>query len=372
MADNKRDYYDVLGVSKDATADEIKKAYRKLAMKYHPDVNKEPGAEDKFKEINEAYSVLSDESKRRNYDQFGFAGADGGGFGGGQGFSGFGDFGDFGDIFGSFFGGGFGGGSARNSNRPRQGNDHYMRMNIDFMDAVFGKTETISLEVDEPCKHCHGSGAESESDIETCPKCHGSGVIMDRVQTPFGVVQQQRTCDECHGSGKKIRKKCHVCNGKGYEHRKVKLDIKIPEGIQSGQQIRIAGKGGLGENGGPNGDLYIEIIVKPHKLFTRDGNHIYITVPISAIDATIGTKIQVPTVHGDVELVIPEGTQPGQKFRLKGKGVHSARLGQGDEFVEVKVEIPKHVSKKERELYEEIRTGEHISPFERFRNKFMD
>ena len=186
MADNKRDYYEVLGVSKSATADEIKKAYRKLAMKYHPDVNKDPDAEDKFKEINEAYEVLSDEGKRRNYDQFGFAGTDPN-FGAGQGFSGFGGFDDLGDIFGSFFGGGFGGqSSSRNSHRPRQGNDHVMQLHIDFMDAVFGKTETLSLEVDEPCKHCHGSGADSESDVETCPKCHGAGVVMDRVQTPFG------------------------------------------------------------------------------------------------------------------------------------------------------------------------------------------
>lgn len=373
MADNKRDYYEVLGVSKSATADEIKKAYRKLAMKYHPDVNKDPDAEDKFKEINEAYEVLSDEGKRRNYDQFGFAGTDPN-FGAGQGFSGFGGFDDLGDIFGSFFGGGgFGGqSSSRNAHRPRQGNDHVMQLHIDFMDAVFGKTETISLEVDEPCKHCHGSGADSESDVETCPKCHGAGVVMDRVQTPFGTIQQQRTCDACRGTGKTVKKKCHVCGGKGYEHRKIKLDIKIPAGIQSGQQIRIAGKGGLGENGGPNGDLYIEIFVRPHKLFTRQGNDIYVTVPISAIDATIGTTLEVPTVHGNVELRIPEGTQPGQKFRLKGKGVNSARLGQGDQFVEVKVEIPKHVSKREKELYEEIRTGEHVSPFERWKNKFKD
>lgn len=241
----KRDYYEVLGVSKNATPDEIKKAYRKLAMKYHPDVNKDPGAEDKFKEINEAYEVLSDEQKRQTYDQFGHAGMDGafnqGGFQGG-----FTDFGDLGDIFGSFFGGGFGSGfggsSRRQSNQPRQGQDRYMQMRIDFMDAIFGKTETISLEVDETCKHCNGSGAESPSDIQTCPTCHGSGYVMSQQRTPFGVIQQQSVCPDCHGTGKKVSRSCHVCHGKGYEHRRVKLDIKIPAGIQTGQQIRIAQK----------------------------------------------------------------------------------------------------------------------------------
>ena len=228
----KRDYYEVLGVSKSATPDEIKKAYRKLAMKYHPDRNHEPGAEDKFKEINEAYEVLSDEKKRATYDQFGHAGMDGA-FGQGGGFSGgFTDFGDLGDIFGSFCGGGFGGGgSRRSSNQPRQGQDRYMQMRIDFMDSIFGKTETISLDVDETCKHCNGSGAESPSDVQTCPTCHGSGYVMSQQRTPFGVIQQQSVCPDCHGTGKKVTRACSHCHGKGYEHRRVKLDIKIPAGI---------------------------------------------------------------------------------------------------------------------------------------------
>lgn len=379
MAENKRDYYEVLGVEKGASQDRIKKAYRKMAMKYHPDVNKEPGAEDKFKEINEAYEVLSDEQKRANYDRFGFAGVDPS-FGAGSGFGGFSQggfssFDDLGDIFGSFFGGGsgFGGfssqGGRRQSKRPRQGADHYMEMRINFMDAVFGKTETISLDVDETCKHCHGTGAESKEDVEVCEKCHGTGTIMEQMQTPFGTIQQQVVCDECHGEGEKIKVKCHVCHGAGYEHRKVKLDIKIPEGISTGQQIRIPGKGGPGEHGGPNGDLYIEIIVKPDPVFQRQGNDIYVTVPISAIDATIGATIEVPTVHGKVELKIPEGTQPGQRFRLKGKGIKTKKA-QGDEFVEVKVEIPKKVSKKERELYEEIRSGKHASVFDKLKDAF--
>lgn len=359
----KRDYYEVLGVSKTATADEIKKAYRKLAMKYHPDVNKDPGAEDKFKEINEAYEVLSDEQKRRNYDQFGHAGMDGAGFSGfGQDFSGFGD---FSDIFGSFFGGG----SRRASNAPRQGQDRYMQMRINFMDSIFGKTETITLEVDEQCRHCHGSGAESASDVQTCPTCGGTGYVMSQQRSLFGVIQQQTVCPDCHGTGKKVTRACHHCHGKGYEHRRTKLDIKIPEGIQSGQQIRIAGKGELGTNGGPNGDLYIEIIVMPHETFKRENNDIYIKVPISSLDATIGCSIHVPTVYGDVELKIPEGTQPNTKFRLKGKGVKS-RTGQGDQFVEVAIEIPKKLTKRERELYEQLKKGQTESPFERFKNAF--
>ncbi len=367
MAD-KRDYYEVLGVSKSATPDEIKKAYRKLAMKYHPDVNKDPGAEDKFKEINEAYEVLSDEQKRSTYDQFGHAGMDGA-FGQGGYSQGFADFGDLNDIFGSFFGGGFGGGARRQSNAPRQGNDRLMKMRIDFMDAVFGKTETITLDVDETCKHCHGTGAESEHDVQTCPTCNGTGYVMTQQRSMFGVIQQQSVCPDCKGTGKKVTRACHTCHGKGYEHRRVKLDVKIPAGIQSGQQIRIAGKGERGVNGGPNGDLYIEIAVKPHDVFDRRGDDIYIQVPISAIDATIGTSVHVPTVNGDVELKIPEGTQPNTKFRLKGQGVKSRR-GQGDEFVEVRIEIPKKVSRKDRELYEKLRNGQGESPFDRFKKAF--
>ncbi len=352
----KRDYYEVLGVSRGASDDEIKKAYRKLAMKYHPDVNKEPGAEDKFKEINEAYEVLSDETKRRNYDQFGTADI-GGGFGGagfdpfGGGFSSAGGF-DFSDIFDMFTGGGAA--RAAQNNRPRQGADRYMQMRVDFMDSVFGKTESINLDIDETCKHCHGTGAESPEDVEVCSKCGGTGTVYENIQTPFGTIRQQMSCDKCHGTGEIIKEACKTCGGKGYEHRKVKLDIKIPEGIKSGQQIRIPGKGEMGINGGPNGDLYIEVLVSPDSTFRRENNDIYVTVPLSSVDATIGGTIEVPTVYGNVDLVIPEGTQPGQRFRLKGKGVKS-RTGQGDEFVDIKVEIPKKLSKAERELYEQLR-----------------
>ncbi|MCF0106336.1 MAG: molecular chaperone DnaJ [Holdemanella sp.] len=364
MAD-KRDYYEVLGVAKGATQDEIKKAYRKLAMKYHPDRNKEAGAEEKFKEINEAYEVLSDENKRATYDQFGHAGLDGqAGFGQG----GFTDFADFGDLFGSFFGGGFGG-SRRSANQPRQGEDRYMSLRIDFMDAIFGKTETISLDVDEVCKHCNGTGAESPSDVQTCSRCKGTGYVVVQQQSFFGTIQQQTVCPDCQGRGKTVTKACHKCHGKGYEHKKIKLDIKIPAGIQTGQQIRVSGKGEKGANGGPNGDLYIEIIVRPHATFRRDGNNIHITVPISSVDAALGCVLSVPTVYGDVDLTIPEGTQPNSKFRLKGKGVNG-RTGQGDQYVEITVEIPKRLSRKERELYEQLKNVSNDSPFDRFKKAF--
>ena len=365
----KRDYYEVLGVSKSATQDEIKKAYRKLAMKYHPDRNKEPGAEEKIKEINEAYEVLSDEQKRKTYDQFGFAGMDGafgqGGFSG-QGFS---DFGGFEDIFSSFFGGSGFGSSRRASNAPRPGQDRYIQIRVDFMDAIMGKTETIPLEVDEQCDHCKGTGAESPSDITTCSRCNGNGYIVTSQQSLFGMVQQQSVCPDCRGTGKRVTRKCRKCGGMGYEHKRIKVDVKIPAGIQSGQQLRIRGKGERGTNGGPNGDLYVEIIVKSHATFKREGNNINITVPISSLDATLGCKIDVPTVYGDCELTIPEGTQPNTRFVLRGKGVKT-RNGQGDQYVEVTIEIPKKLSRKEKELYEQLRSGQSESAFDRFKNAF--
>ena len=373
MMSEKRDYYEVLGLSKGASEEEIKKAYRKMAKKYHPDINKEPGAEEKFKEINEAYEVLSDPQKKATYDQFGHAGMDGAGFGGfSQGGSDFSGFGGFEDIFGSFFGGGFGGSSNRRANTgPRKGNDRFMQMRINFMDAIFGKTETINIDVDEQCKECNGTGAYSASDIHTCSRCNGSGYVTTQSRTMFGVMQQQTVCPECNGTGKKISRKCSKCGGRGYEHKRVKLDIKIPAGIQSGQQVRVAGKGERGINGGPNGDLYIEILVTPHKVFQREGYDISISVPVSAIDATLGCKVDVPTVYGDVSLTIPAGTQHGTKFRLKGKGVKSPRGTQGDEYVEVRVEIPTKLSHEEKELYERIRNKKgYESPFDRFKRAF--
>lgn len=369
----KRDYYEVLGIAKGASDDEIKRAYRKMAKKYHPDVNKEADAEEKFKEVNEAYEVLSDPQKKAVYDQYGHAGLDG--QGGAGGFGGFGgaDFGGFEDIFGSFFGGGFGGGSQRRANTgPRKGNDRFMQMRIDFMDAIFGKTETITIDLDEQCSHCHGSGAKSESDVETCPTCGGRGRVVTQQRTPFGMMQSESVCPHCNGTGKHVKVKCPECNGKGYEHKRVKLDIKIPAGINSGQQVRVPNKGELGVNGGPNGDLYIEIIVNRHKNFVREGNDIRISVPISSVDATLGCEVEVPTVYGDVNLKIPAGTQHGTQMRLKGKGVKSLRGVQGDQYVEIKVEIPTKLSREEKEIYEKLRKAERKggSVFEKFKKAF--
>ncbi len=370
----KRDYYDVLGLNKSASDAEIKKAYRSLAKKYHPDVNKESGASEKFKEVQEAYEVLSDSQKRATYDQYGHAGMDGAsGFGqGGFSSSSF-DFGDINDLFGSFFGNG----SSRQRQRsgPARGDDRFMEMRINFMDAVRGRDESISITVDEQCSHCHGSGAESASDVTTCPNCNGTGQVQTQSRTPFGVFQSASVCPDCHGTGKKIKKACHVCHGKGYETKKVTVDLKIPAGIQSGQQLRVSGKGERGENGGPNGDLFIEITVLTHPTFKRSGNNIDITIPISVLDATLGTKIDVPTVDGDVSLTIPAGTQHGTRFRLKGKGVPDLRSkNRGDEFVEVRLEIDQKLSKKERDLYEQLKQVSKIDkkegPFERFKKTF--
>ena len=374
----KRDYYEVLGVSKGASDDEIKRAYRKLAKKYHPDLNKEPDAAEKFKEVNEAYEILSDPQKRQSYDQFGFAGTDPNGFGGFNGASGFGG---FDDIFSSFFGGsgfsgasGFGG-QTRTSRGPQKGNDRFMRISVSFMDACFGKTETVNLTVDEPCPHCHGTGAETPNDVVTCPDCHGSGVVDMIQSTMFGRIRTQSECPKCHGSGKYIRKACHVCGGSGYERKRSSVDIKIPAGISSGQQMRVAGKGERGVNGGPNGDLYIEINVEPHQYFTRNGKDILLDIPVSAVDATLGTTIEVPTVYGDVSMKIPQGTQDGARLRLKGKGVVDIKSGkQGDQLCTVRIKIDTELSRKEKELYQQLQAlqgkGKAGSIWEKFKRQF--
>ncbi len=373
MAD-KRDYYEVLGVSKGASDDEIKKAYRKLAKKYHPDVNKDADAEEKFKEINEAYEVLSDTNKRQNYDQFGFAGVDGQAGGFNSNFTG-----DFDDIFSSFFGGGFGGfGGSRSSrqadNSPRKGNDRAMRLNVTFMEACFGTTKTVSLSVDEQCESCHGSGAASPSDIDTCPTCNGSGRVVRQQQTGFGVFQTQSVCPDCRGNGKRIRKACPECGGKGYNRKNVNVEVKVPAGIQSGQQLRVPGKGERGTNGGPNGDLYLEINVLPHEKFERSGDDIYLEIPVTAVDATIGTTIDVPTIDGDISMKIPAGTQEGTRLRLKEKGVTNLRTGKrGDQYCIVSIQIDKKLSKKEQELYkqlQELQAKDKKSGWESFKDLF--
>lgn len=362
MAD-KRDYYEVLGVSKSASASELKKAYRSLAKKYHPDVNKSPDAEEKFKEINEAYEVLSDENKRAKYDQFGFAGMDGSQANGGQGFGGFGGFqgggfDDLGDIFSSFFGGGdMGGGfgGRRSSNGPRKGDDRYMKLDISFMDACFGKTESISIDVEETCTRCHGSGAYSSSDIENCPTCNGTGRVVTQQRTPFGVFQSQSVCPDCHGTGKHVKKACDKCHGLGYEKKRVTIDVEIPAGIQSGQSMRVSGKGMRGENGGPNGDLFLEINVLPHPKFKRVENNILLDIPVTAVDATLGTTVDVPTIHGEVSMKIPSGTQEGTILRLKGQGAKHLRTGKkGDQLCTVRIQVDKSLTSKEKELYKQL------------------
>lgn len=350
-------YYDVLGVSKDASEADIKHAYRRLAAKYHPDVNHAPGAEEKFKKINEAYDVLSDSQKRAQYDQFGSAGPQAGA---GQGFGGFGNGGfssqgfggasGFDDIFSQFFGGG---GSRRpNPTAPRQGRDLQYAMTLKFMDAIFGKTTTIKYDRDEQCKTCHGTGAKPGKSATTCKRCGGSGVIVTVRRTPLGSMQTQTTCPECHGTGKVIKAadQCQTCHGSGHVHAKHELEVKVPAGVDDGQQMRLEGQGDAGENGGPAGDLYIVFRVTPSRDFRRDGNTIYVDRDISFAQAALGDEIKVKTVHGDVDLKVPAGTQSETNFRLRGKGVpYLNGKGTGDEHVTVHVKTPKNLNKRQRE-----------------------
>ena len=355
----KRDYYDVLGVDKSADATAIKKAYRKLAMKYHPDKN--PGdkeAEEKFKEINEAYEVLSDETKRRNYDQFGHEGVNGQGFGGaggfgGQGFGGFDDI--FGDIFGDMFGGGFSGGSRQRRRGPDRGADIKQRVNISFEEAAFGKKVQVKINRSEECDQCHGSGAKPGTSKKTCPTCHGSGQVQSVQRTPFGNIASTRTCSTCNGEGEVIDSPCSKCHGKGSIRKTKTIEVDIPAGIDNGQMIKLGGQGELGTRGGPRGDLYIEVNVQSHPLFTRDGYDVYLEMPITFAQATLGDKIQVPTLDGKVEYEVPEGTQTGTVFRLKGKGIPKLKSNvRGDQYVKVTVEIPKKLNEKQKELVREF------------------
>ena len=375
----KRDFYEVLGVNKSASTDEIKSAYRKLAKKYHPDINKEPGAEEKFKEVQEAWDVLGDEKKRQMYDQFGMAafeqGASTGGAGnpfsgagfGSQGFGGV----DLGDIFSSFFGGGR---STRRANvGPQRGEDTLQRIRVPFMDAILGKKVLVPVEYDEPCKTCGGTGAKSPSDIKTCPHCNGRGYVTGTHRSIFGVMETRQVCPDCGGSGKIITSKCPDCGGKGYNHVKRDIEVNIPAGINQGQQIRLRGKGGHGINGGENGDLYLEIVIVPHASFKRDGNDIHIDIPISFVDATLGKKIDVPTVYGDCEVEIPAGTQPNQVLRLKGRGIKDMRKGTpGDEYLHIQIKTPTKLSREQKKLLEEYQKtiDKDESIFEKFKKAF--
>ena len=359
MAD-KRDYYEVLGIDKSASDDEIKKAYRKMAKKYHPDLNPDDKvAEKNFKEVSEAYEVLSDSTKKARYDQFGHAGVDpnfgaggagGGGFGG---FGGFGDFGDIGDIFSSFFGGGFGGRS--NPNAPRRGGDASASVNISFEEAAKGCKKTVKVTKIENCESCGGNGAEKGSEVKTCPTCRGTGQVNVVQHTPFGQMQSSRPCDNCHGSGKVIEKPCRACNGKGRVRKTREHTVDIPAGIDDSQVINLRGGGDAGANGGPSGDLHINVNVRPHPVFERDGYDVYCVVPITFSQAALGDEITVPTLDGNVKLNIHEGTQPGDEFKLKGKGIQRLRYsGRGDQYVKIVVEVPKNLSKKQKEILKQL------------------
>ncbi|WP_066326264.1 molecular chaperone DnaJ [Anoxybacteroides amylolyticum] len=350
----KRDYYEILGVSKNATKEEIKKAYRKLSKQYHPDVNKEPGAEEKFKEIKEAYEVLSDDQKRAHYDQFGHADPNQG-FGGFRGddfdFGGFSGFGGFEDIFTSFFGGG----RRRDPNAPRAGADLQYTMTLTFEEAAFGKETDIEIPREETCDTCHGSGAKPGTTKETCAHCHGTGQISVEQVTPFGRIVNRRACHYCGGTGQFIKEKCTTCGGKGRVKKRKKIHVKIPAGIDDGQQLRVAGQGEPGVNGGPSGDLYIVFHVEPHEFFERDGDDIYCEIPLTFAQAALGDELEVPTLHGKVKLKIPAGTQTGTKFRLKGKGVPNVRgYGNGDQHVIVRVVTPTKLTEKQKQLLREF------------------
>lgn len=368
----KRDYYDILGINKSASKDEIKSSYRKLAKKYHPD-NKDTGDELKFKEVQEAYDVLYDDQKRATYDQFGHAAFDqnGGNPGGnpfGGGFSGFSEAGDiFGDIFSSMFGGGR---SSRTNAGPTRGNDTIVRVKVDFMDAILGRDITLNLDIDETCSSCHGTGGKNPDSVKTCPHCNGRGYVRVQKRSIFGMVESQETCPHCLGKGKIVTDKCPDCGGKGYKRVKKEIPVHILAGIKSGQQVRIGGLGERGSNGGPNGDLFVEVIVKPHPLFKREGNDIHLDMPIDFVDACLGCKVDVPTVYGEMSLTIPAGTQPNHVLKMKGQGVKDLRTGKpGDQYIHLDIKMPTSLSKKEKQLLEEYRNQ--TSPNDSTINKFI-
>ena len=378
----KRDYYDVLGVSKTSTDDEIKKAYRALAKKYHPDLN--PGdkeAEAKFKEVSEAYEVLSDPQKKARYDQFGHAGVDpsygagagAGGYGGTYSAGGF-DFDDLGDIFGSFFGGGFGGSRRTGaSSGPQRGRNINVNVTVSFMEAAHGVKKTVSYTSMDRCTSCQGSGAAAGTSPETCPDCRGTGRVTMTQRTPFGMAQTQRACPKCGGRGKIIKTPCPTCSGTGRTRKNHTVEISIPAGINDGQTISVSGKGEAGANGGGYGDLLVTVSVRPDALFERDGYDVWCTIPITFTQAVFGAELTVPTVDGRVKYNMPEGTQTGTTFRLKGKGIpYLNSKSRGDQYVRVTVEIPKNLSSKQKEALKEFeRLSEDDKNYEK-RKSFFD
>ena len=388
----KRDLYEVLGVSKDASDADIKRAYRKLSKQYHPDINKEAGAEEKFKEIAEAYEILSDSQKRAAYDQYGHASYDpnsgfsGGGFGGGfEGFGGFGGqgfsgsyTGGFEDIFDTFFGGG-GGRRGNRANMPRQGADLQYVMDLTFEEAIFGKEEVIHYHRNAECETCHGTGAKPGTDPVTCSKCHGAGVINVERATPFGRMMSQTTCDVCGGTGQEIKEKCETCHGHKHVEETHKVKVKVPAGVENGNQMPLRGQGEAGENGGPYGDLYVIFRVGKSDTFEREGADIFYELPINFAQAALGDEVDVPTVHGKVKLKVPAGTQSGTVLRLRGKGAPRLRgSGMGDQHVTVRVVTPKHLTDKQREAMQIFgkEAGTHVegegSFFDKMKDAFKD
>ena len=379
MADQKRDYYEVLGVSKGATDYEIKKSYRKLSKQYHPDLN--PGdkaAEARFKEVNEAYEILSDKEKRARYDQFGHAGVDpnfnpGGGFGGG--FGGFTDMGDIdlGDLFGSFFGGGFGGGGSSRRNGPQKGETIRTGVAISFEEAAFGCEKEVTVSRTEQCDVCHGTGCAPGTTAEVCPDCHGSGTV--RIQRGGGGFSfaTTTTCPKCRGAGKIIHQPCKTCNGAGSVRRQKKLAVTIPAGIDNGQAVSLRGQGGAGKNGGPAGDLLIAVTVRPHPTFRREGTSVYMDQPVSFVQAALGAELEIPTIDGTVKYTMPEGTQSGTTFRLRGKGIPGLNgRGRGDQYVTVKVQVPTGLSRAQKDALKAFGTtmGETAPETDSLKNLF--
>ncbi len=362
----KRDYYDVLGVNKNASEEDIKKAYRTLAKRYHPDVSTEKDAEKKFKEVQEAYETLSNQEKRTNYDRFGHAGV------GGQGFEGFGDFGGFGgfsDIFSSFFGGSR---TRQSPNAPIKGDDIERVINISFEEAVLGSKKTIKVEVEENCKVCGGSGGASKDDVKTCDRCHGSGYVHVEQRSLFGTFRTQSVCPKCGGLGKTIKNKCKTCGGLGRVKVLKNVEVKVPAGIDNNMSLRMSGYGEGGHNGGPNGDLYLRFRVSSHRIFKRSGDNILLTVPVSFVQATLGDTVTVPTIYGDVNLKIPAGTQPGTILRMKDKGVSNVNSRRkGDQLVTIKLEVPTSLTKDQTNALKAFANLESkMSPWEKFKSRF--
>lgn len=357
-----RDYYEILGVDRSASSEEIKRAYRKVAKKYHPDLNpNDKEAEHKFKEANTAYEVLSDDNKRSMYDRYGEEGVNGQGA---QGFGGFGDI--FEDIF-DIFGGGFSGGGRRSG--PQRGSDLRYNLTLEFEEAVFGVEKEIQIRREENCSVCEGTGAEPGTNKETCPKCKGSGQIRYVQQSPFGQMVRVGTCDQCNGTGEIIEENCHKCHGSGKEIKNKKISVKVPKGVDTGSIISIRGEGEAGDKGGPPGDLYIYIQVKEDEVFQREGNSIFLNVPISFTEAALGAEIDIPTLEGTEKFDIPEGTQTGTRFKLRNKGVpHLRGNGRGDLYFTVEVMVPTKLTSKQRELLEEL-AKEQGEDFKKHRNK---